>query len=154
VRAAHQRGITHRDLKPANVMVGEGGRVRVLDFGWQMLKLQPARGMGQGATAGATLTDQYHIVGAAAYMSPEQAEGRPVDHRTDIFALEVLLYEMTSGARPFTGDTTVSVISSILKGPPPLVEAMPDVPDGRAAYFSRRVTAADVCLLTFQKPGQ
>jgi Tol biopolymer transport system component/predicted Ser/Thr protein kinase len=117
VSAAHQRGITHRDLKPANIMIADDGRVKVLDFGLAKLKESPAA---NAATMLATqsLTGEGRILGTVAYMSPEQAEGRPVDHRSDIFSLGIVLYEMATGERPFKGDTSVSVLSSILKDTP------------------------------------
>jgi Tol biopolymer transport system component/predicted Ser/Thr protein kinase len=118
VSAAHQRGITHRDLKPANVIVGDDGRLKVLDFG--LAKLKEAQDSFSAATTLATpsLTGEGRIIGTAAYMSPEQAEGRTIDHRSDIFSLGIVLYEMVTGQRPFKGDTSVSVLSSILKDTP------------------------------------
>jgi serine/threonine protein kinase/Tol biopolymer transport system component len=118
ISAAHRKGITHRDLKPANVMIGADGRVKVLDFGLAKLMEAPSAEMGATALPTATLTGEGRIVGTVAYMSPEQAEGKPLDHRSDIFSLGVMLYEMATGARPFTGDTSVSVISSIIKDTP------------------------------------
>jgi serine/threonine protein kinase/Tol biopolymer transport system component len=120
VGAAHQRGITHRDLKPANVMITADGRVKVLDFGLAKLRedLQPA---GLAAMPTQALTGEGRIVGTVAYMSPEQAEGRPVDQRSDVFSLGVMLYEMAIGDRPFKGETPVSVLSSILRDNPPSI---------------------------------
>jgi eukaryotic-like serine/threonine-protein kinase len=118
ISAAHQKGITHRDLKPANVMVTPDGRVKVLDFGLAKLIEPPPAESDVTAPPTRTLTGEGHILGTVAYMSPEQAEGNPVDHRTDIFSLGVLLYELTTGERPFTGDTSVSLLSSIIKDTP------------------------------------
>ena len=128
VVAAHAQGVVHRDLKPSNVMVGPEGRVKVLDFG--LAKLQPhADAAGTGTTVTSRVTAANEVFGTPSYMSPEQAEGRTVDQRTDIFSLGVLLYEMACGSRPFTGDTSLAVISSILKDTPrPLAEVRPDLP--------------------------
>jgi serine/threonine protein kinase len=129
VHRAHQAGITHRDLKPDNIMVDDEGRLRVLDFG--LAKLQEAgegadRAMAPTATH---LTGEGKIVGTVAYMSPEQAEGADVDHRSDIFALGTILYEMVSGQRPFLGDTSMSTIGSILKEEPAsITELNPTLP--------------------------
>ncbi len=121
VAAAHEKGITHRDLKPANIMIGAAGhtgRVKVLDFGLAKL-IDPGL-----ATAGASTmpagpsTAEGRIVGTVAYMSPEQAAGTAIDARSDLFSLGVILYEMATGQKPFTGDTSVSVLSSILKDTP------------------------------------
>jgi hypothetical protein len=128
--AAHARGIVHRDLKPANVMITPMG-AKVLDFG---LAKQIARINEDAATATVTAeqvaTRAGQIVGTAAYMSPEQIEGKPVDGRSDLFALGVLLYEMFGGRRPFSGDTTVSTLASVLKASPePLRRVRRDIPE-------------------------
>lgn len=115
VSAAHEKGVVHRDLKPANVMITTDGRVKVLDFGIAKLR-QSAEGTGDLPTQ--QLTGEGRIVGTVSYMSPEQAEGRDVDPRSDIFSLGVMLYEMATGQQPFSGDTSVSVISSIIKDTP------------------------------------
>ena len=118
VSAAHQRGITHRDLKPANIIVAHDGRVKILDFG--LAKASDASASGEASTTLPTqqLTGEGKILGTVAYMSPEQAEGKPIDHRSDIFSLGIVLYEMATGQRPFKGDTNVSVMSAILKDTP------------------------------------
>ena len=120
VAAAHEHGIIHRDLKPANVMLASDGRLKVLDFGLAKLKPEASTASVDDHAPGRrdSLTSAHAIVGTAAYMSPEQAEGRPVDHRSDIFSLGVVLYEMASGRRPFGGDTVFSLISSIIKDTP------------------------------------
>lgn len=139
VAAAHQRGITHRDLKPSNIMVTDDGRVKVLDFGLAKLREAEAR-EGEDVTRlhGRDLTDEGRIIGTVAYMSPEQAEGKPVDGRSDVFSLGVVLHELATGQKPFKGDTNVSVISSILKDtPPPVTELNPSLPSGLARVIRR-----------------
>jgi non-specific serine/threonine protein kinase len=122
VSSAHQKGITHRDLKPDNVMVDGEGRLKVLDFG--LAKLHDRSGSDDGLTEAPTATletGEGKILGTVAYMSPEQAEGKVVDSRSDIFSLGTILYEMATGERPFRGDTSMSTISSILKDEPTAV---------------------------------
>ncbi len=121
--AAHQQGIVHRDLKPANVMVSKDGRVKVLDFGLAKLTGDaPGGGFGSGAsqapTRATSLTQDGGIVGTVPYMSPEQLDGREVDHRSDIFSLGVLLYEMVTGRQPFQGNSAPAVMSAILRDAP------------------------------------
>src|SRR5687768_4628262 len=131
ISAAHDRGIVHRDLKPANVLVTSAGHVKILDFGLAKLR-EPEGPAGDLPTQ--QLTGEGRIVGTVAYMSPEQAEGRTVDHRTDIFSLGILLYEMATGQRPFQGETSMSVLSAVLKEQPrPATELNPSLPSA----FSR-----------------
>jgi Tol biopolymer transport system component len=138
VGAAHQRGITHRDLKPANVMVGTDGRVKVLDFGLAKLREAEAEYDGETRLPTGDLTGEGRIIGTVAYMSPEQAEGKSVDPRTDIFSLGVMLHEMAVGERPFKGDTNVSIISSILKDTPSsITDLNPALPVGLAKVIRR-----------------
>jgi Tol biopolymer transport system component len=120
VAAAHKAGVVHRDLKPDNVVVGAGGRVKVLDFGLAKLRDDEAASSSGSASVMPTrhLTGQGQIVGTVSYMSPEQVEGRPIDQRTDVFSLGVVLYEMATGKRPFQGDSPASIISSILRDAP------------------------------------
>src|SRR6476619_7160989 len=123
ISAAHQKGITHRDLKPANVMLGEGehaGRIKVLDFGLAKI-VEPQRGFSPASmlpTEERAGTAEGRILGTVAYMSPEQAEGRAVDGRSDLFSLGVVLYEIATGQQPFAGGTSLSILSSILKYTP------------------------------------
>ncbi len=120
--AAHERGITHRDLKPANIMLGDDGRVRILDFG--LAKLEQAATGAEDRTRTTPLTFEGAIVGTIPYMSPEQVEGKPLDPRTDIFSLGVLLYELATGDRPFRGGTQPALMSSILRDVPPQIVAL------------------------------
>ncbi len=137
VGAAHQRGITHRDLKPANIMVSRDGRLKVLDFGLAKLK-EDARLIGEAGMPTASLTGEGRIVGTVAYMSPEQAEGKPVDQRSDVFSLGVILYEIATGVRPFKGDTHMSILSAIIKDTPvSITEVRRDLPRELAKIVNR-----------------
>ncbi len=118
VSTAHQNGVTHRDLKPDNIMMGDDGRLRVLDFGLAKLAETASGEEGPAEAPTQSVTQEGKVLGTVAYMSPEQAEGKPVDHRSDIFSLGIILYEMATGQRPFGGDTSLSVLSSILRDTP------------------------------------
>lgn len=119
--AAHEAGITHRDIKPENVMVRPDGLVKVLDFGLAKLTERPAAAPEvdpQAETAVRLSTEPGMVMGTVSYMSPEQARGQKVDHRTDIFSLGVMLYEMITGHRPFEGATMSDVIAALLTAEP------------------------------------
>jgi len=116
---AHAQGVVHRDLKPENILIARDGSAKVMDFGI-------AHSLESQATATAMAT----IIGTPAYMSPEQAEGKPVDHRTDIYALGLVLYEMFTGRQAFQADTPIGMLTARLQEtPPPPSSVEPDLPD-------------------------
>jgi len=129
VGAAHAQGVVHRDLKPENVMLDASGAVKVLDFGLAKLHGSIHTDAVARPDEQPSLTSAGMVFGTAAYMSPEQAEGKIVDPRSDVFSLGIVLFQMATGKRPFEGDSEVSVLSSILRDIPPLVaDLKPELP--------------------------
>ena len=121
---AHSAGIVHRDLKPSNVIVDRHGLVKVLDFGLAKLRQPGSREEASTVLAGLE-TGSGTIVGTDSYMSPEQAEGKAVDARSDIFSFGALLYELLSGRRPFRGDSKLAVLAAVIGGQPEPLESVP-----------------------------
>jgi serine/threonine protein kinase/tetratricopeptide (TPR) repeat protein len=115
---AHEAGVVHRDLKPDNVIVGADGHVKILDFGLAKLRDEREPASDQMRTVSAEMTRDGHVLGTASYMSPEQARGLPVDHRTDVFSFGVMLYQMYTGRVPFEGPTLTDKLSAILRDSP------------------------------------
>jgi eukaryotic-like serine/threonine-protein kinase len=139
LEAAHEKGVIHRDLKPANIKITPQGLVKVLDFGLakpenRVLAVDPEN----SPTMTLSRTEAGVILGTAAYMSPEQAEGKRLDGRSDIFSFGTVLYEMITGRRPFTGESTVSILAAVLReNPRPVRELSAAAPAGLARLIHR-----------------
>ena len=125
---AHSKGIIHRDIKPPNIMVTARGDAKLMDFGLAKLELSLQEIESEAETA-AQLSTPGHLIGTVPYMSPEQVRGRPVDQRSDLFSLGVVIYEMISGQRPFKGESAAETGAAILTfDPPPLTRFVRDLP--------------------------
>lgn len=144
--AAHESGIVHRDIKPENLMVNRNGQLKIMDFGLaKLLERQTAPLLQSGlATVVETPQPASHgtatgaILGTVSYMSPEQAQGRPVDHRTDVFSLGLVLYEALTGSRPFSGKSAVETLHAIINEEPvPASERNPNVPREAAEILAK-----------------
>ena len=132
--AAHERAVVHRDLKPANVKLTPDGVVKVLDFG---LAIDPAVASAEAATLVSPVTQPGLILGTAAYMSPEQARGQPLDKRADIWAFGCVLYEMLTGSSPFAGESISDVIAHVLEREPDLNALPASTPRALVALIQR-----------------
>ena len=136
--AAHDKGIVHRDLKPANIMLTHSGAVKVLDFGLAKLHGPPLDQAPATDMPTAMHTSLGVVMGTLPYMSPEQVQGRPLDHRTDIFSLGVVLYEMATGRRPFLEQSSAGLSAQILRDAPvPVNDVRAELPDELSRVIQR-----------------
>lgn len=143
IGAAHRKGIMHRDLKPDNIMLDDDGRVKLLDFGLAKLHQELDGDIIETRVNSAYATQEGVILGTVAYMSPEQAIGKEVDPRSDIFSLGIILFEMATGKQPFTGDTSISILTSIIRDTAPSVTRINSRLPGHLGRIIKRCLAKD-----------
>ena len=143
VAAAHAMGIVHRDLKPENIMIAANGYAKVLDFGLAKLRSDEEEVVSDVASTQVLSTESGIILGTVGYMAPEQAQGKPADHRSDVFALGCVLYEMVTGKRAFQGRSSIETLQQIIHADPePIANLRPDVPS-ELQRIIRKATAKE-----------